>query len=69
MFLEDHESKNAQFRIVPTCKVKVEGEYVEILDQVVLESYKSAGTCLASSEPFDGEYGSMLVFLSLNSLL
>ena len=36
---------------------------MEILDQVVLESYKSAGTCLASSEPFEGEYGSMLVFL------
>ncbi|CAC5357472.1 unnamed protein product [Mytilus coruscus] len=45
-------AKNAQFKILPRYKVKSEGEFVQLYDQVMLESIKSPGHFLHASEPY-----------------
>uniref|UniRef100_A0A1I8IDC1 Inositol 1,4,5-trisphosphate receptor n=1 Tax=Macrostomum lignano TaxID=282301 RepID=A0A1I8IDC1_9PLAT len=50
--LHEYNSKNAQFRILPRYKVKSEGEHVQLLDQISLESIKSPGHYFHSSKGF-----------------
>ncbi|XP_013381715.1 inositol 1,4,5-trisphosphate receptor type 3 isoform X4 [Lingula anatina] len=53
--LHQYNGKHAQFRILPRYKVKSEGEYVQILDQIVYESFKSQGHYFHSSVPWNIE--------------
>ncbi|XP_074650375.1 inositol 1,4,5-trisphosphate-gated calcium channel ITPR3-like [Tubulanus polymorphus] len=56
-------AKHAQFRVQPRYKVKSEGDNVQIYDQIVLESVKSAGQCFHASIPWQIDhfhYGSEL---------
>ncbi|CAD5118285.1 DgyrCDS6999 [Dimorphilus gyrociliatus] len=44
--LEDYNAKTAQFRILPRCKVKTEGDKVEFKDEILFESVKMYGSYL-----------------------
>ena len=50
--LQTFNAKHAQFRIQPRYKVKSEGEYVQVYDQVVFESVKSSGHFFHASYPY-----------------
>ncbi|XP_064638655.1 inositol 1,4,5-trisphosphate receptor type 3-like isoform X2 [Lineus longissimus] len=52
--LSPHDSKNAQFKIMPRYKVKAEGDVVQVDDQIVLESLKSPGQFLHVSKAVFG---------------
>ncbi|KAK2140830.1 hypothetical protein LSH36_1236g00007 [Paralvinella palmiformis] len=41
--LQSYNAKHAQFKILPRYKVKSEGEFVQVFDQIILESVKSPG--------------------------
>ncbi|ELT91343.1 hypothetical protein CAPTEDRAFT_201920 [Capitella teleta] len=41
--LQEYNSKHAQVKILPRYKVKSEGEFVQIFDQIIFESVKSPG--------------------------
>ncbi|KAI0227414.1 hypothetical protein LSAT2_022123 [Lamellibrachia satsuma] len=41
--LQEYNAKHAQFKILPRYKVKSEGEFVQIFDQITFESVKSPG--------------------------
>ncbi|ESN99319.1 hypothetical protein HELRODRAFT_162842 [Helobdella robusta] len=43
IYLQNFNAKHAQFRLLPRYKVKSEGEFVQVLDQIILESFKSLG--------------------------
>lgn len=47
--MESLNSKNAWFRIMPRYKVRAEGDYVRTNDQVVIESVKTEGQYIHSS--------------------
>nr|XP_006825393.1 PREDICTED: inositol 1,4,5-trisphosphate receptor type 1-like [Saccoglossus kowalevskii] len=53
--LLDYNAKNAQFKIMPRYKVKSEGDTVQVDDQIVLESFKSAGQFLHVSKAVFGQ--------------
>ena len=53
----EHNSKKAQFRIMPRFKVKSEGDLVQVSDQVVFESVKSSNQFLhVSKKTFSSDY-------------
>uniref|UniRef100_A0A1I8H777 Inositol 1,4,5-trisphosphate receptor n=1 Tax=Macrostomum lignano TaxID=282301 RepID=A0A1I8H777_9PLAT len=63
--LHEYNSKNAQFRILPRYKVKSEGEYVQLLDQISFESIKSPGHFCHASHGFPIESGRIVSELNL----
>ncbi|CAH1800294.1 unnamed protein product [Owenia fusiformis] len=50
--LHSYNAKAAQFRVLPKYKVKAEGEFVQILDQVIFESAKTPGQYFHASAPY-----------------